>query len=305
MKVMSLFNGMNCGYIALERSGYNPNLYLSAEIDKYAIQIAQKNYPKTVQLGDVINVRKMVEAGIFGHIDLLIGGSPCQGFSFAGKQLAFNDPRSQLFFEYLYILQALRKTNPNIKFLLENVKMKKQHLDVITGFLGVEPILINSALVSAQSRQRYYWCNWAVEQPLDGGIMLKDIIEDGEVDRDKSYCIDANYWKGTNLEQYLKKKRRQIVFNYSSSGRGNGRVEHRFYEAEKSHSLTAVGYSKRAFTGVYDKNNIRKLTPIECERLQTLPDNYSEGVSNSQRYKMLGNGWTVDVIAHIFRSMPL
>lgn len=228
----------------------------------------------------------------------------CQGFSFAGKQLAFNDPRSSLFFEFVAILNALRRANPNIKFLLENVKMKKEYLDVITTFLGVQPILINSALVSAQSRQRYYWCNWLIAQPEDRQILLKNIIEHGFVDRDKSYCIDANYFKGGNLEQYFNKSRRQLVFNYSSSGRGNGVVESRHYEADKALTLTSQGYSRRGFTGVIENAQIRKLTPIECERLQTLPDNYTSSVSNSQRYRQLGNGMTVDIIAHIFRSMP-
>lgn len=137
-------------------------------------------------------------------------------------------------------------------------------MDIITERLGVEPVFINSALVSAQNRQRYYWCNWKVEQPEDKGIMLADILENGVVDRDKSYCIDANYHKGGNPRQYFEKSRRQLVFT---------------------------------------DNGYRKLTPTECERLQTVPDNYTNHVSNTQRYKMLGNGWTVDVIAHIFKSL--
>jgi site-specific DNA-cytosine methylase len=304
VKILSLFDGISCGRVALQRAGIPVTQYIASEIDKYAINLSRANHPDIIQGGNVCVIRKMAEAGFFGHIDLVIAGSPCQGFSFAGKQLAFNDPRSSLFFEFVAILTALRRNNPNIKFLLENVKMKKEHLDVITTFLGVQPILINSALVSAQSRQRYYWCNWPVTQPADCQILLKNIIEHGFVDRDKSYCIDANYFKGGNLEQYFNKSRRQLVFNYSSSGRGNGVVENRHYEADKALTLTSQGYSRRGFTGVIENAQIRKLTPIECERLQTLPDGYTAHVSNSQRYKMLGNGWTVDVIAHILRSMP-
>jgi len=205
-------------------------------------------------------------------IDLLLGGSPCQGFSFAGKQLNFFDPKSKLFFDFV---KALEELKPKY-FLLENVKMKKEYEDVITQHLGVKPIEINSALVSAQNRVRLYWTNIpGIQQPKDKGILLKDIIIDGEVDRDKSFCIDGNYYKGGNIKQYFEKHRRQIVFTQN-------------YE-------------------------FRMLYPIECERLQTLPDNYTaigviDGkeipISNTQRYKMLGNGWTVDVIAHILSFIP-
>jgi site-specific DNA-cytosine methylase len=207
-------------------------------------------------------------------IDLLFGGSPCQGFSFAGKQLNFFDPRSKLFFDFV---KALEELKPKY-FLLENVKMKKEYEDVITQHLGVKPIEINSALVSAQNRVRLYWTNIpGIQQPKDKGILLKDIIIDGEVDRDKSFCIDGNYYKGGNIKQYFEKHRRQIVLN------------------------------------IIQNYKFRMLYPIECERLQTLPDNYTavgviDGkeipISNTQRYKMLGNGWTVDVIAHILSFIP-
>lgn len=321
MNVLSLFDGMSCGRVALERAGIPITRYFTSEIDKHAIKVAQKHYPNDIRLGDVRIVRQMVEAGVFGQIDLLIGGSPCQGFSFAGKQLAFNDPRSALFFEYVRILRALQRINPNIKFMLENVKMKKQHLDVITEYLGVEPVFINSALVSAQNRQRFYWCNWRVEQPADRGIMLADIIETGVVDRDKSYCIDANYWKGTNVEQYIKKGRRQIAFTERRSDEAK-RIRKEFMEKYgrdfsprrakvlearddgKMNCLTAT-FSMKEHTLIDEQLYYRKLTPIECERLQGLPDNWTGGcgVSDTQRYKMLGNGWQVDTIEHIFREM--
>lgn len=342
MKVLSLFDGMSCGRIALERAGLPVTTYFASELDKHAIAVAQKNYPSTVQLGDVRVVREMAEAGFFGKIDLLIGGSPCQGFSFAGHQLAFDDPRSVLFFEFVRILRALQRDNPNINFMLENVKMKKEHLDVITNFLGVNPVFINSALVSAQNRQRYYWANWKIEQPADRGILLKDIIENGEVDRDKSYCIDANYFKGGSLNNYLEKSRRQIVIsqsearlmvkvpdkaycltaNYSKLGAPSLSNVERYFdkgigqlivkEATKKGfveihpnegvDLTFLTAAKCDFNW-FDGAVIRKLTPVECERLQTVPDNYTAGVSDLQRYKMLGNGWTVEVVAHIFRGL--
>lgn len=298
MNVLSLFDGMSCGQIALQRLGIKVNKYYASEIDKYAMQVTNANFPNTIQIGNVLEV----QGKDLDPIDLLIGGSPCQGFSFAGKQLNFEDPRSKLFFEFV---RLLKECKPKY-FLLENVKMKKESQDIISKYLGVEPVEINSCLLSAQNRRRLYWTNIPnLAVPEDKGLQLKDIIEHGKVDRHKSYCIDANYFKGTNLVQYLKKCRRQVVFNYSSSGRGNGVVEHRFYESEekKAHTLTRVGYSKRSFTGVYNKDGIRKLTPLECERLQTVTEGYTDFVSNTQRYKMLGNGWTVDVIAHIFRNI--
>jgi site-specific DNA-cytosine methylase len=251
---------MSCGQIALERAGITVGKYYASEVDKYAIEVTQNNYPNTAQLGDV----QEVSSGDLPTIDLLIGGSPCQGFSFAGKQLNFDDPRSKLFFEYVRLLRELKPRY----FLLENVKMRKESRDIISKELGVEPIEINSSLVSAQIRTRLYWTNIPnVRQPQDRGITLKDIIEYGYVDQDKSYCLDANYYKGGNLKSYFEKHRRQLVFNDESI------------------------------------KEYRKLTPLECERLQTVPEGYTEGVSNTQRYKMLGNGWTVDVIAHIFKGL--
>lgn len=221
-----------------------------------------------------------------------MGGSPCQGFSFAGKQLAFDDPRSRLFFTMMDIIEHYK---PRYR-LLENVKMKKEHLDVITQYMGVEPHFINSALVSAQNRQRYYWYNWDAPEPKDMGILLQDILEDGVVDRDKSFCVDAHYFKGGNPNQYFNKCRRQLVFEKPHGFNKGG-----FTEREKFATLrpcTPHNYAIREKSKTW-----RKLTPIECERLQTLPDNYTQSVSNTQRYKMLGNGWTVDVIAHLFRTM--
>jgi len=507
MNVLSLFDGMSCTQIALKNLGIKVDKYYASEIDKYAIDITRKNFPNTIHLGDVKDIKG---SDFLYDIDLIVAGSPCQGFSFAGKQLAFNDPRSALFFEFIRLLKELQPKY----FLLENVRMKKEYLDVISqqvsaiypecnngSLFGIEPILINSAKLSAQNRNRFYWTNIPnVEQPEDLGIVLKDIIEDNFVtDRDKSYCIDANYYKGGNPKTYFKKSRRQLVFNkpkkvgmnveevkvrkhevdipnlqqllrvYKSSSKKTHKqiakeinmpvtkVEHWFrtdtsfaipgddiwfklkdilgietdvfdkqimefeyrdgvYETKqrvysengKSPTLTAsnkeqyietystpkqVGvasdikgfdiikriYSEngksptlttmqgghrepkiavnsyrevrteqakkerkriRKETGkdhtpfrskklvVRDDNKVgtvtpalnndhkisfsrddseeltwRKLSVLECERLQTVPDNYTEGVSNSQRYKMLGNGFTVKVIEHILKNM--
>lgn len=174
MNVLSLFDGMSCAMIALERAGIVVDNYYASEVDKFAIKVSKENYPNIIQLGDINTWRNGWD---LPKIDLVIGGSPCQGFSFAGKQLAFDDARSKLFFEYLEILRTIKCYNPQVKFLLENVRMKKEYLDVISDLLGVEPININSALLSAQNRNRYYWCNWNVEQPKDRGILLKDILE--------------------------------------------------------------------------------------------------------------------------------
>jgi site-specific DNA-cytosine methylase len=250
-----------------------------------------------VQLGDVTQWREWDID--WSSIDLLIGGSPCQGFSFAGKQLAFDDPRSKLFFVYVDILNHIRSMNPDVKFMLENVKMKKEHLVVVSEQLGVEPVFINSALVSAQNRQRYYWANWEFGQPEDKGIVLADVIEDGDVDRSKSHCIDANYFKGGNLKSYFEKNRRQLVF-IEQKGRGNNLGGLRALNG-KTPLMTSNAWEHN--NQLVSGTSYRKLTPTECERLQTVPDNYTAHVSNTQRYKMLGNGWTVDVIAHIFKEM--
>ena len=186
MNVLSLFDGISAGRLALERSGIEVKKYYRSEIDKFANQVADKNYPDSVSLGDVT---KWKEWDIdWSEVDLLIGGSPCQGFSFAGKQLAFNDPRSALFFTYVDILNHIKKYNPNVKFMLENVKMKKEHLNVISEYLGVNPVFINSALVSGQNRQRYYWANWNIKQPKDKGILLKDVIQK-EVNAERVFLL--------------------------------------------------------------------------------------------------------------------
>ncbi len=535
INVLSLFDGMSCGQIALNKLGINYNKYFACEIDKYAMQVTQHNFPDTIQLGDVQFVTKET----FGNhkIDLVIGGSPCQGFSFAGKMLNFDDPRSRLFFEYVRLVRDLKPKY----FLLENVKMKRESQDIITKYMGVEPIEINSALVSAQTRKRLYWTNIPnVGQPEDKGIVLRDIIEKGyscdvelnenqqrkiekinNVNPDKANCLTEAIGRGGSSSEYLTsvKKKTDAVEQvgdklrhpeatkkgYAEAGEGEGldltfpdsktrrgramkdksncltaashemgvvyneedirnvdtgnkaldktinkfsdsideevildsynKSIHReksptittrvsasnnthvvkidsskpnqinpdksaksksadekgtqphmqdrvFHKDGKSHALTA-SFANRTNVGKFEedkelrpativgrrlnergvrddynkdvpitqclqvkhnsdktgtlttveKDNVlsemkagrypnayedkklawRKLTPVECERLQTVPDGYTlvlddngkQLVSNSQRYKMLGNGWTVDVIAHIMKNMEL
>ena len=288
MNVLSLFDGMSCGQIALDQLGIKVDNYYAAEIDKYAIEIAKKNYPNTIHLGDVTKIK----SEDLPQIDLLIGGSPCQGFSFAGKQLNFNDPRSALFFEFV---RLLKETKPKY-FLLENVRMKKEFQDIITEHLGwIEPIRINSALVSAQNRERLYWSNIPNKtQPRDKGLLLKDILN-GEKDeliyREPYY---VRYEKEDGCIGYVGKQPKQATRVYSTNG--------------KSQCLTALGGGQGGKTGLYEIPNTktcRKPTPEECEKLQTVPVGYTEGVSNTQRYKMLGNGWTVEVIKHIFKNMEI
>tara|TARA_R110002153_G_scaffold181288_1_gene334609 strand:+ start:55 stop:888 length:834 start_codon:yes stop_codon:yes gene_type:complete len=277
MNVLSLFDGMSCGQIALNRAGVTVDNYYASELDKYAISVTQANYPDTVQLGDVTRWREWDID--WSSIDLLIGGSPCQGFSFAGEELAFNDPRSALFFVYEDILNHIKSINPKVKFMLENVKMKKESLNVISERLVVSPILINSSLVSAQNRNRWYWANWDFGQPDDVGNLLTDILES-----------ESNNFTFMS-ERFITRQygRKCLVDNTD----------------KKAATLCAMEYVKNGRQGDYVNTNggYRKLTPIECERLQTVPDDYTNHVSNTQRYKMLGNGWTVDVISHIFKSM--
>jgi DNA-cytosine methyltransferase len=323
MNVLSLFDGMSCGQIALDQLGIKVDNYYAAEIDKYAIEIAKKNYPNTIHLGDVTKIK----GEDLPQIDLLIGGSPCQGFSFAGKQLNFNDPRSALFFEFV---RLLKETNPTY-FMLENVRMKKEYQDVISEHLGVEPITINSALVSAQNRVRLYWTNIPnITQPEDKRILLKHILEYDAPNEYEEPYVKLN-GKEEGCVGYVGKQPKQATRIYDSNnksqcltalggGQGgktglyqiakikDGGQNNRIYSTEgKGISLSAQsgGTAGNGNMLIEDKLHYRKLTPLECERLQTVPDGYTEGVSNTQRYKMLGNGWTVEVIKHIFKNMDV
>lgn len=298
--VLSEFDGMSCGQLALLRAEKKVTNYFASEIDKYAIQIAIKNFPNTKQLGDVTKI-KIKE---LPKINLFIGGSPCQGFSFAGKQLNFNDPRSRLFFEFAADLRFIQEfINEDVEFLLENVKMKKEHQDIISKYLGVQPILINSNLKSAQNRKRVYWTNIKnVNIPKDEKIFIKDILQDlpdcpiGIAVRKKSNCLRVG---GRNSPFGSKQIWDSPFQRITKKGKVKPGIE-------KSSCLTGganSGGNHSDMDILHSEFFTRRYSPVECERLQTVPDNYTAGVSNSQRYKMLGNGWTVDIIAHIFKNL--
>lgn len=281
MNVLSLFDGISAGQLALKKANVKVDNYYSSEVDSFAISIANKNFPNTIQLGDVTKWRDWDID--FSKIDLVIGGSPCQGFSFAGKQLNFQDDRSKLFFEYVDILNCIKSSNPNVKFLLENVRMKQEYQDVISKFLNVGPIAINSSLVSAQNRLRYYWSNIEnIEQPEDRDLKLKDVLVDNPIQK---------HFLSDKAVDYMSRLRN-----------GKPRWEYHKNPLEgKAACLTANMYKGVPYGVIKEKG--RKLTEIECERLQTFPDNYTEGVSSSQRYKALGNSWTVEVVSHIFKNL--
>ena len=272
--VLSLFDGMSCGQLALDTLGIKVNNYFASEIDPHAMQIAKKNYPNTKHIGSVLDVR----VSDLPRIDLLIGGSPCQSFSNAGDGSGM-EGKSKLFWEFV---RVLKETKPTY-FLLENVKMKKEWEKIITDTLGVEPIAINSRLLTAQNRPRLYWTNIPnVVQPIDRGIVLKDILEDE---------VEEKFYLSDKAIDYMSRLRN-----------GKPRWEYHTNPLDgKSACLTANMYKGVPY-GVI-KELKRRLTPVECERLQSVPDNYTEGVSNTQRFKMLGNGWTIDVIAHILNEM--
>jgi len=385
MNVFSCFDGASCGQLALTKLGVPISNYYASEIDKYAIQVTQANFPNTIQLGDITKV----DISQLPKIDLMMGGSPCQGFSFAGKQLNFEDPRSKLFFDFIKIRDKLKPRY----VLLENVRMKKESEDIISDYMGCSPIKINSSLLSAQSRNRLYWFvelvdgNYVpinVNQPQDKGIVIKDILEElpfgdipnylannwgGEprgnkvksIDDPKANCLTASMYKG-QIPTYIKKiipkenpttSKDGLIRVGSADLNGHDYLKRVYSKHGKAPALTANGGGNREpkvgiarivnrrldengtrkdyqlelpFTKVIElrqddksnclttlqKDNVvvkeevyawRKLTPLECERLQTMPDNYTNHVSNSQRYKMIGNGWTVDVIAHILKGI--
>ena len=288
MRVLSLFDGISCGRVALERAGIPIEVYYASEIDKYAIQIAQKNYPDTVQLGDVT---QLDGTQFKGKVDLLIGGSPCQSLSIVQSKTRENlDGKSRLFFEYV---RVLKEAQPKW-FLLENVaSMKAECKDVISEYLGVKPVLINSNCFSAQDRPRLYWTNIPVDirSLKESNLCLRDIMEPN---------VDEKYYYDYPLYDVDMSKQVCAHMDFKNSEM-HKRI---FNPAFKCHTLTACGgghHQKK----VLDNGRARKLIPLEYERLQTLPDNYTEGVSDNRRYTALGNGWTVDVISYIFSYLPV
>lgn len=293
MIILSLFDGMSCGQIALNQLGIKIEKYFASEIKPHAIKCTQHNFPDTIQIGDVCKISYKdgiltTENGSFevGKIDLLIGGSPCQGFSRAGKELNFNDERSKLFFEYVRIL---KEVNPAY-FLLENVVMRKEYSDVITEHLGVNPILINSRLVSAQDRKRLYWTNIkGVEQPKDKNISFQDIAPGWFCGCMRGRRVLNNrrcdYNKNVPIEQYIEIRKDNKTNCLTTVTKDNVavRTKQRFIKR------TEIEY--------------RYLTPNEYELLQTVPIDYTAGISDSARRTMLGEGWTVEVIKHIFKNI--
>jgi len=289
MNVMSLFDGMSCGMIALERAGIPVTKYHASEVDKYAIQVSQVNYPDIQRWGDVTRWRTW--AIDWSSIDLLVGGSPCQGFSAGGKGLGFSDDRSKLALVFFEILRRIQYANPNVKFLLENVRMSEDNLNYISAELGVPPVLINSQDFSAQHRARFYWTNVRIPPlPAPNPDTLSSVLQSN---------VARKYYLSDKALAGFKRKSERRKGLPGAFGTLNLRKP-----TQKCTCISARYYKSGIGDAmVEDVEGIRKLTPIECERLQTVPDNYTNHVSNTQRYKMLGNGWTVDVIAHIFKGL--
>ena len=384
INVASFFDGCSGLQLALHKAGIPIGVYHASEIDPHAIKVTQANFPNTIQMGDIT---KIFYTSFNHHIDLMAGGSPCQGFSFAGKQLNFDDPRSRLFFDFIRIRDELLPKY----VLLENVRMAKESQDIISKYMGCEPTKINSADVSPQNRNRLYWLvkyDWDLEkyvpvhipQPTKKDVVIRDILEDlpfGEIpnylantwggiprgdkvksiDDAKANCLTASMWKG-QIPTFIKKpnptaSKDGLIRVGTATLKGHDSIK-RVYSADgKAPTLTTMGGGHREpkismgrvvnrrldengvrkdgqldlpFTPkvevreddlsncltTVEKDNVvvnrdeylwRKLTPLECERLQTMPDNYTDHVSKTQRYKMIGNGWTIDVIAHILNQV--
>jgi DNA-cytosine methyltransferase len=305
MNVLSLFDGISCGQLALNRANIKYDKYFASEIDKHAIKVTQHNFPNTIQLGDI----KELKGSSLPKIDLLIGGSPCQSFSVAGDGSGFNG-KSKLFFEFV---RVLKEVNPTY-FLLENVKMKKEWENIITEHMGVQPIEINSSLVSAQYRRRLYWTNIPrVIQPENKNIRLSDILEenvegekkygDFKANNGKTIRIENNnfpytFYEARTEEGKKERKRLRELTGVDTTPRG---PKYKIYLPLRSDKSNCIVATPSQLDYIVDsKGMYRKLTINEIEALQTIPKNYTNCASENQRRKMLGNGWTVDVIAHIF-----
>ena len=294
MKVLSLFDGISCGRVALERAGINIEKYYASEIEKKPIEISLKNYPDIIQLGDVTKITKEM----VGDIDLIIGGSPCQSFSNAGNRQGFSG-KSGLFYEFVRLVKEIKPKY----FLLENVKMKQEWQDVISEEMGVKPIKINSNLVSGQNRERLYWTNIPnIEQPEDKNISITDILQDS-VD-EKYYLTESNI---KTINRNFGSKGKVLVLDENTSLIEKmtfpSRIKQHLNIVKCPTLVAAMGMGGGNVPVIVIKDKMRKLTEVECERLQTLPDNYTSGISSTQRYKAIGNGWTVDVITHILKNL--
>ena len=357
MNVLSLFDGMSCGQIALKELGIEPDIYYASEIDKFAIKQTQLNFPDTIQLGDVRNIK----VADLEKIDLILGGSPCYNLSMIGKREGLSTKenievlsleqyldlkskgieftgQSYLFWEFVRILEEAKKINPNILFLLENVEMGKKWESVFNKAIGTQGIHINSSLVSAQSRKRIYWTNingGNIPQPKDEGLFLRDILED-EVDehfflsekalkgielhkernKEKKNGFGADIRKPSDKSQTIRvggkgvydlvsiPSRKVIRLNKTNEFGKQPRQQNRIYDPQGISPAVLANMSCGSHA-ILDNFRIRRLTPTECAKLQTIPEWYKWQCSNTQQYKMLGNGWTVDVIVHILSHMKL
>jgi len=273
--VLSLFDGISCGQQALKELKIPVAKYYASEIEQSAIAITKKNFPQTIHLGYVQDVK----AKNLPKIDLIMAGSPCQGFSASGKGLNFNDPRSKLFFEFIRILKECKKFNPEINFLLENVRMKKEWQDVISKYTGVEPIMINSAKLSAQTRHRLYWANFLIGQPEDRHIKAKDIL-------------DKPFYEGTTGQLATDKKWKYNFNGGLNIQNLNGKFPCLLTSSGSTYPLIPIGLKE-----------YRRATINELEKIQTVPKNYTYGIPLQERVNALGNGWTISVIKHILKSL--
>jgi DNA (cytosine-5)-methyltransferase 3A len=279
MNVLSLFDGISCGQVALERAGIEVNKYFASEIDKHAIKVTQSNYPNTIQIGDVTKVK----GAELPKIDLLIGGSPCQGFSFAGAGLNFEDERSKLFFEFVRLIKEVKPKY----WLLENVNMKHEWQDVISEYLGVKPKKLNSKLTSSQNRVRLYWTNFQITEPTDKKLVIGDLVGAEVENRYDKPIVLRNIYpkKGQNGNIYsLEGKSKTLSAGVGIKGNG-------------------IGSSNAPKIDWENEQGWRRLTARECEMLQNLPNGYCKEISDTQAYKACGNGWEVGMIEHIFRCM--
>ena len=291
MKVLSLFDGISCGMVALERAGINVSRYVAYEIDKKAIQISRQNYPQIEQMGSVVGA----DFSKFKGFDIVMGGFPCQDLSInKANRKGLKGSKSGLFWE---LVRAIQEVQPKYFFVENNYKMPKEDQQIITDTLGVQPILIDSALVSAQTRKRLYWTNIpSVMLPEDKHIYLKDILQKGINAEDLAYLTTFNK---------RQEKKTNKPLRIGTIGKG-GQGERVYSVYGKTITLTANGGGRGAKAGLYlIEGKVRKPTPIEAERAQTLPDNYTQGLSDSGRLKVIGNGWTVDIVAHIFKGLKI
>lgn len=307
MNVLSLFDGISCGRLALERAGIKVNKYYASEIDKHTITVSQANFPDIIRLGDV-NYWKQWSLD-WSSIDLIIGGSPCQGFSSSGIGLAFDDPRSRLFFQYVEILRHAKQHNPNIDFMLENVRMKKEFSDIMSNHLEREFTTINSNLVCPQSRPRLYWASWDIHQPEMNRAPLKSILDPSLPNcglggriigrRLNKEGRREDYNRDIPLRQYIE-VRQDGIQNCLTTVYKDTIIPYENYDGR----VVAEFNGGRGKNGDYaiDVNKCRMMTPLEYERLQTLPDGYTSSISQSQRYKAIGNAWTVDIIKEILKQ---